>query len=1378
MRRSVLIGLSILVTGLCAVLVWQALKPERTLVGIVSARNSAAAASAAARFTDTYPDDRVILRTPEQIRTMSDASLEATLREADAVLIAGVFGEDAMRVARLASELPEGRPIAAISVASTLSQLMLNRMARIDGEEASTRFRDRVEAYWQGRGTENLANLFAYVLSDDSARDAIAVPQPIAPIRFGKRKGVNDAPLMAIIDYETGDQIGNRDLHTALCEAAFARQLACQSIYADWGAPTAEAIEQLHSRKPAAVISLADFALGGPDRERANEALAQLDVPVVKGIRLDDMTEEEWRASGEGLPTDSVYYRVAMPELSGASQPVVLAAATPPRIDQISGIEISVTEPIVEEVNNLAARLANWAQLRTKPNAEKRVAIIYYNHPPGRHNIGADNLDVPASLLAMLRRMKADGYQTGPLPASSDALMDMMQARGVNLPGDPDALRAMNENSPLHLSIEKYRGFFRTLPDVVREEMTGGPLAALQARVRIALERHDPEAALADVDQVLRDLEFVIEGTPGERGAKARGIVARLHDAFGRYIGKGADGAGNSQSVSALIEKLRALKIEGVEGWGASPGKVMTVDGRFVFPGIRFGNVFIGPQPPRGWETNEELLHANRSVPPPHQYLAFYHALRTQFGPDALVHLGRHSTYEFLPGPRTGLSYTAYSRLIAGDVPGIYPYIVDGVGEGLQAKRRGLAVMVDHLTPALATTPIYDDLLGLRQLVESYEGADPSRSGDAARSRALDRIRDTVLSLGMDRAIVAEIRHERGGGNVVFDELDPELLVHETGHLLTEMQEDFMPMGLHVFGTDWSDQAIATMVKSMDKPLAEAALRASPASEMAAFMAALDGRFVKPGIGNDPLRSPGVLPTGRNFYGIDASLVPDRIAWDLGVTMAKEPAATDGGRAVVLWASDTVRDGGVMIALGLSLLHIHPEWNSRGILTGLKRMPVSGQAPREDVTFVASGLFRDLYGEQLKWLDKAALIALDGASLTIRKLYPDLSEPLDLALAPLGELRDPGDESLADNRLAAAWVRQMQENVTPKPEDGRTASLRVFAPASGQYGAGINRLAERSGAWSDRDELARIYRGRVGHAYGVDKDGEPAAATFRVRLANIDQTFLGRASNLYGLVDNNDAFDYLGGLNMAAEAASGSKPDAFVVDVSNPDRPDMAPLQSALLTELRARQLNPAWIVSLMPHGYAGARTMNFAFFENLWGWEVTDPELFPDAVWDDVYDIYVRDRHNIGVDDFLNENDNLPIKANMLAVMLVAAQKGYWKADDDIVEDLAGQFVAAVNEVGLPGSGHTSSDHPMLDWIGNKLSPEQEEALQDARTAARGTPSDVSASQGEASMREVRPVDEAPVMETVGRMLAIALVAFVVLLLIIGFIRSRRSRT
>lgn len=1302
-----------------------------TLFGVVSERNSAVAAAAAKVFNDRYPGNVILLRTPRQVAALDDRTIEAYFRSADAILVAGVFSEDATRITRLAAGLEAETPLWAVSSASGIIDVSKQRIGDDDEWELAN-------AYWQGRGVDNLANLFAFALADQHARAELMTPVPLQPVRFSHRQGSKSWPLVAVLDYETGDQAGNLDVHTALCNALVAGDLACQSIFADWGAASADALEQLQTLEPAALVMLQDFAVGGSDRERAEAALRALDIPILKGIRLTEFDEQTWRESADGLPTDSVYYRVAMTELSGAGQTQVLAAGAPPRLDPVSGIEIRVTTPIGEEVESLARRIERWAELQTTPNAEKRLAIIYYNHPPGRHNIGADNLDVPESLLEILRQLAVEGYDVGQLPESSAALLDLIQDRAVNLPENNQALQTFWENGLGHAA-DAYADWLSTLPELTRADMTDGPLATLRFRVESALDHQEFDKARSLVSTAIHDIAFVIEGAPMEYHERAEALLEQLDDAYTAII----SGEDRVSELDSLTRALRNQGIEGLRGWGPPPGQVMTVDGEFVFPRLQFGNVLIAPQPPRGWEVNEEVLHANLSVPPTHQYLGFYHWLHSEFQPHALIHLGRHSTYEFLPGKRVGLSGTDYPRLIAGDVPGLYPYIVDGVGEGLQAKRRGLAVIVDHLTPPLQATPFYDELLGLRQLVEGFEAADPSEAGDIARAQSLQRIKAQVEELGIREALVAELEAEHGGGETIeFASIDPDLLVHEVGHFLTEMQEDFMPLGLHVFGREWSDAALDTMIASMETDTARDALAASPEAEMTALLAGLEGRFIAPGKGNDPLRSPDALPTGRNFYALDASLIPNSVAWDIGSEMARQTPENEGHEAVILWASDTVRDGGVMMAFGLELLGVKPLWNGRGILTGLERQPITDGRVRKDVTFVASGLFRDLYGEQMKWLDKAVLMALDGASQTILRDHPQLSSALAETLAPLGELRGPGDEALATNAIAAAWVAEMQAQNTADGASGRLASLRLFAPAPGRYSAGVNRLAERSGAWEDRSELARTYIARIGHAYGEGVNGAAHQEQFEKRLASVSRSYLGRASNLYGLVDNNDAYDYLGGLNLAVETLRGDSAKGFVIDVSDPDQPDMEPLASAIMQELRGRQLNPAWIEALMQHGYAGARSMNTAFFENLWGWEASDPNLLSDTVWEEAKAIYIDDRYDIGVDDFLDERQMLPVQANILAIMLVAAEKGYWQADEETINSLAEAFARIVAEAGLPGSGHTRPDHPMLDWIADKLPPHLADQLSEVRDTARLPVADTPAPPE--IIRELTPADTA----------------------------------
>lgn len=373
--------------------------------------------------------------------------------------------------------------------------------------------------------------------------------------------------------------------------------------------------------------------------------------------------------------------------------------------------------------------------------------------------------------------------------------------------------------------------------------------------------------------------------------------------------------------------------------------------------------------------------------------------------------------------------------------------------------------------------------------------------------------------------------------------------------------------------------------------------------------------------------------------------------------------------------------------------------------------------------FVTSGLFRDLFGQQIVWLDKAVLLALDGSRRTIERSRPDLASALRAALEPLGPMARAGDEPLARNHVARHWVNETLALIKQgigNVEAGKQASLRVFGTSPGDYSAGINRAVERSGSWNDRKELAKIYIDRIGHAYSADGTSQAQQELLKSNLREVTNTYLGRSSNLYGLMDNNDAFDYLGGLSLAVETLSGRVPASHVADHSNPSQPTMQPLPTALLTELRGRYLNPAWIKPLMQHGYAGARTMGSEFMEYLWGWQVTNPDVIKSWAWDEVKQVYVDDSHHLGLDKFLEQGSNVHVKTNMMAILLVAAEKQFWQTDQATLQQLSQQWVDLILEHGLPGSGHTQPDHPVFQWVQPYLRADQIEPLKQMLERAR----------------------------------------------------------
>jgi cobaltochelatase CobN len=243
----------------------------------------------------------------------------------------------------------------------------------------------------------------------------------------------------------------------------------------------------------------------------------------------------------------------------------------------------------------------------------------------------------------------------------------------------------------------------------------------------------------------------------------------------------------------------------------------------------------------------------------------------------------------------------------------------------------------------------------------------------------------------------------------------------------------------------------------------------------------------------------------------------------------------------------------------------------------------------------------------------------------------------------------------------------------------------------------------------------------MGHAYGLDASGESNHAAFDAALDGITRTYHGRASNLYGLLDNNDAFDYLGGLSLAVESRTGRVPEALILQHAQPGRADVEPLAAAMLGELRGRFLNPAWIKPLMGHGYAGARTMGQEFLENLWGWQVTRPDLVKNWAWDEVKSVYFDDAHKLGLPQFLGQRHNAHAKAHMLAIFMVAAEKGYWKTDDATIKRMGGELARLVTSNGLPGSGHTAPDHPMWQWLSPRLDAADAQALASTLAKARG---------------------------------------------------------
>ncbi|MDH5185122.1 MAG: cobaltochelatase subunit CobN, partial [Gammaproteobacteria bacterium] len=586
-----------------------------TLFGVVSERSAAELASASYAFDRSHPGHTLILRTPEQLGSLSDKQLNAILKQSDVVLLAAVFGDSVPRLQTLLARHSHHHLIAIHSdrrlvrlsrwqgktlfegfSTAEFTQLNINP----DSDQAFADYLQKLKsrfpaqrawidarAYWQARGTDNMTRLLGWLLA---AKDSRIKTEP--PLHHGNRRWFQAGHVVdysaltikpkkktvAILDHQTGDRQGDIDLLNQLCGKIKTKDLNCFAILSAWGETSSDSVKRLYELKDqlniGAVISLHDFVIGGGNfRQQSDAWLARLDVPVFRGIRLTDRQSSEWQGSEDGLPWNSVHYRVAMPELQGISQPMVLATTTPQSIDPLTGLSLSITAPEPAQVEHMAARVGKWLNLQSKDNFNKRLAIIYYNHPPGRHNIGADNLDVPASLFQLLQRLKQAGYDTGELPTSQEALLDQIQQRGINLPEDAAAIRAMAPHIQ-RIPASDYKKWLEQLPMLLQAEMEQGPLAKLDQLFFTALDEARTTQARALLDNKLTEVRHLIEGASHPARERALNLLDQLSELYQQGL-KGVNAKALQQQTPAFITALRDTGIEGLRGWGAAPGKVM-----------------------------------------------------------------------------------------------------------------------------------------------------------------------------------------------------------------------------------------------------------------------------------------------------------------------------------------------------------------------------------------------------------------------------------------------------------------------------------------------------------------------------------------------------------------------------------------------------------------------------------------------------------------------------------------------------------------------------------------------------------------------------------------------------------------------------------
>jgi cobaltochelatase CobN len=943
------------------------------------------------------------------------------------------------------------------------------------------------------------------------------------------------------------------------------------------------------------------------DADAFVEALKRLGVPVFHPLILYHRTEAEWMADLDGMRGSDVSWYVAMPEFFGAIEMVPVGAA---ENREQAGTEGERHVPIGERVEKFVGRVRRWIDLAMTPVAERRVAFILHNKPCAsvEASVGAGaHLDTLESVARILKAMQDRGYAVE-YPANGKELIETIMERKA---------------------ISDFR--WTSVAEIVRK---GGALALVE-----------PE-----------DYAGWFETLPP-------GVRARVCEAWGRPPGEEMDGV----------------------------PPAMVYEGKIVVTGVRYGNALVCVQPKRGCAGPRcdgevcRILH-DPGVPPTHQYLATYRYIEETFGADVIVHVGTHGNFEFLPGKSVAPSGACFPDIAVGTVPHLYIYNADNPPEGTIAKRRSYATLVDHMQTVMVASDLYAGLKDLEEQIADYNRA---KGVDRAREHALEH---TIADLLEETGIGGEI-----GVRALLDQGAPfEAVVAAAHTAVARIADTRIPDGMHIFGEvpegerrvefihavmrydgelrsavlrmmghdgSATDDALLRDAETTAKALIAAflagetpdglphpdtealekiragvldlAARMDGSDEIGSLLSGLAGGYIPPGPSGLITRGkPEVLPTGRNFYSLDPFRAPTRAAWRIGTRLAESVVAKyadEHGRVPenvgMYWmASDIMWADGEQLAQIFSLIGVEPVWTD-GRVRSYRILPLEELGrPRIDVTVRMSGILRDCFYTSIELLDDAIheVAALD--------------EPLEANFIRKHALQGSG-------------------------------TARIFGSRPGTYGNGVS-LAVYASAWKEEADLADVFVGWNGYAYGRGNFGAESRDAFSAQLAAVDLTFNKTVTDEYDLLGCCCYFGVHGGLTGAVRALSKHEVPAYYGDTRDRDRVEVRTLAEEVRRVVRAKLLNPKWIEGMKRHGYKGAGDISRQV-GTVYGWEATTQEV-DDRIFDDIARTFVLDP---GMRQFFADENPWALE-EIGRRLLEAHGRGLWNADPDVLEGLQAAYL------------------------------------------------------------------------------------------------------
>ncbi|WP_063011551.1 cobaltochelatase subunit CobN [Nocardia kruczakiae] len=764
-----------------------------------------------------------------------------------------------------------------------------------------------------------------------------------------------------------------------------------------------------------------------------------------------------------------------------------------------------------------------------------------------------------------------------------------------------------------------------------------------------------------------------------------------------------------ARQYSAWFDTLpEELRTAVVEAWGPPPGELFVdrsadPDGEIVIAALRFGNIVLLVQPPRGFGENPVAIYHDPDLPPSHHYLAVYRWLSAAtdeggFGADAMVHLGKHGNLEWLPGKTLGMSAACGTDAALGDLPLIYPFLVNDPGEGTQAKRRAHATLVDHLIPPMARAETYGDIARLEQLLDEHaniSALDPAK---------LPAIRQQIWTLMR----AAKMDHDLGLDERPDEDTFDDMLLHVDGWLC-EIKDVQIRDGLHILGQAPAGEGELDLVLAMlrarqlwggevavpglrealglDESGEESRERVDVVEQRARqLLAALQAAEWSPeAVGELVARyEPDAPDTLAAVLRFAATEVVPRLR-QTGVEIERILHALNGGFIPAGPSGSPLRGLINVLPTGRNFYSVDPKavpsrlaWETGQAMADslLERYRADhGDYPRsvglsvwgtsamrtagDDIAEVFALLgVRPVWDEASRRVSRLEVIDLaelgrPRIDVTVRisgffrDAFPHVLALLDDAVRLVADLDEPAESN---------YVRAHTDSDLAEHGDRRRATTRIFGSKPGTYGAGLLQLID-SKSWRTDDDLAQVYTTWGGYAYGRGLDGAPAADDMRAAYRRIAVAAKNTDTREHDIADSDDYFQYHGGMVAAVRALTGKNPEAYIGDSTRPDAVRTRTLSEETTRVFRSRVVNPRWLEAMRRHGYKGAFEMA-ATVDYLFGYDATT-NVVADWMYEKLSESYVFDDVNR---KFMTESNPWALHG-IAERLLEAAERKLWEA-------------------------------------------------------------------------------------------------------------------